>query len=309
MILQYAVVLCLICCTWGYHNDRPIIGVLAQETDSESKHYGDTYIPAAYFKYVEMGGARAVPIFVKKGQAYYDHIFSSINGVLFPGGGVNILTSEYAKAAQILYRSAIKANQNGDYFPLWGTCLGFQLLTALATGKDLMTEFDAENLMLPLNFSDGYKDSRLYGNLPDDVFHYLSKENVTTNYHHYGITPTDFQFSVDLTKYFRILSTNVDRNGKEFVSTIEGINYPIYGTQWHPEKPNFIWNIQDNINHGPDAIRVAQYAANFLVGEARKNGHRFNTIQEEIDALIENYSPVYHRDSTFADRYYFNYTS
>ncbi|XP_045214855.2 gamma-glutamyl hydrolase-like isoform X2 [Mercenaria mercenaria] len=316
MLLQYAVIVTFIPYIHGYSidarlstNARPIIGVLAQETDSESKHYGDTYIPAGYFKYLEMAGARAVPVFVKREPDYYDHIFKSINGVLFPGGGVDLINSEYAKAAKILYTAALKATAAGDYFPMWGTCLGFQLLTALATGKDLMSDFDAEDLAIPLNFSDGYQNSRLYGNLPEDVYYFLSKEDVTVNFHHYGITPTTFQLTSDLKKMFRVLSTNVDRNGKEFISTIEGIDYPIYGTQWHPEKPNFTWNSKDHINHGPEAIRVAQYVANFFVAEARKSGHRFSSQKEEIDALIENYNPVYHKDYTFEDRYYFNYTS
>lgn len=48
------------------------LGILAQETDSSlasyedatvgHPSYGDTYIPADYFQYIEMGGARGVPI-------------------------------------------------------------------------------------------------------------------------------------------------------------------------------------------------------------------------------------------------------
>ena len=38
-----------------------------------------------------------------------------------------------------------------------------------------------------------------------------------------------------------MLSTNVDRQNKAFVSFIEARNYPIYGTQFHPERPQFEW--------------------------------------------------------------------
>ena len=37
-----------------------------------------------------------------------------------------------------------------------------------------------------------------------------------------------------LTAFYNVLSVNKDRNGKEFVSTIEAKKYPIYGSQWHP---------------------------------------------------------------------------
>lgn len=316
MLLQYTVLLGVINCFHGYRidsrssaSDRPIIGVLAQETDPDSRHYGDTYIPAGYFKYLEMAGARAVPVFVKKGMDYYDYVFNSINGLLFPGGGVDILTSEYARAARIMYTKAVRVSGEGEHFPIWGTCLGFQLLTALASEKYLLTDFDAEDLALPLQFTNNYKDSRLFGNLPEDVFNYLSKKNVTENFHHFGITPTTFEQTYSLRSMFKVLSTNVDRNGKEFVSTIEGIDLPIYGTQWHPEKPNFTWNTKYHINHGPEAIRVAQYMANFFVNEARKSTHKFSSEKEEIDALIENYQPVFDKDYTFEDIYYFNLTS
>ena len=34
----------------------------------------------------------------------------------------------------------------------------------------------------------------------------------------------------------QVLSTNVGRNGTEFVSSMEHKTYPIYATQFHPEK-------------------------------------------------------------------------
>ena len=44
--------------------------------------------------------------------------------------------------------------------------------------------------------------------------------------------------------------------------------YPIYGTQWHPEKNPFQWT-DDNIPHDIDAVRVAQHMANFFVEEGK----------------------------------------
>ena len=35
---------------------------------------------------------------------------------------------------------------------------------------------------------------------------------------------------------FDVLSTNKDKKGTAFVSTIEAKKYPFYGVQWHPEK-------------------------------------------------------------------------
>ena len=43
--------------------------------------------------------------------------------------------------------------------------------------------------------------------------------------------------------------------------------YPIYGTQWHPEKNAFEWAPDQAINHSDHAVLIAQRAANFFVNE------------------------------------------
>ena len=37
------------------------------------------------------------------------------------------------------------------------------------------------------------------------------------------------------------LSTNIDQEGLEFISTIEAREFPFYGSQFHPEKIAFEW--------------------------------------------------------------------
>ena len=49
--------------------------------------------------------------------------FRSVNGALFPGG-----SGDLPRAARTMYSLAIKANRAGDYFPIWGTCDGFEWL-------------------------------------------------------------------------------------------------------------------------------------------------------------------------------------
>lgn len=51
---------------------------------------------------------------------------------------------------------------------------------------------------------------------------------------------------------------------------VSAYKYPIYGTQWHPEKNAFNWDPRYVINHDAHAVRVAQYFANFFVNEGRQ---------------------------------------
>ena len=47
------------------------------------------------------------------------------------------------------------------------------------------------------------------------------------------------------------------------------------------------------LDHSPDALRVAQYIANFFMVQARQNGQRFKTRHEEELNLILHRNPVY----------------
>lgn len=77
--------------------------------------------------------------------------------VLFPGGAASFSASGgYADAAWKLYQRAVSKNNAGDYFPVWGTCLGFELLTYVATRQhNILTACDSENVALPLKFKLG----------------------------------------------------------------------------------------------------------------------------------------------------------
>ena len=119
---------------------KPIIGVLTQPTkvSLDSPESGPAvsearaaagkegeYIAASYIKFVEAAGGRAVPIHYSADEATLINLAKSVNGILLPGGGVSLSnTSVYYQAGQALYNAAVKFNDAGEHFPIWGTCLG-----------------------------------------------------------------------------------------------------------------------------------------------------------------------------------------
>ncbi|KAM8882079.1 gamma-glutamyl hydrolase [Synchiropus picturatus] len=289
--------------TTAEKNDRPIIGVLAQDVFRPKPHQ-TAYLAASYVKYLEAAGARVVPIMVNRPQEEYEKLFNSINGVLFPGGSASIFSSGYQRAAKVFYNLAIEANDRGDYFPVWGTCLGFEQLAVLTSNKSVLVRTNTSGLPLPLNFTDEAKTSRIFKNFPAELMASLSTEPLTVNVHKWSLSVETLNKLDTLKKFYRVLSTNTD-GSIEFVSTFEAYDYPIYGTQWHPEKNAFEWT-KSYIPHTPTAVHVTFYTAEFLVSEARKNSHRFNSLDEERAALIYNYSPVYTGNSSvFEQKYYF----
>ena len=277
------------------YNNRPIIAVMAQSTKGESfEKFGQSYIAASYIKFLESSGARVVPIMNDLNEEDTEKLFYSVNGALFPGGGVNLITSGYARIGKQIFNLAKKSYDAGDYFPVWGTCLGNQFLSILASNDaQLLSRTDSENYTIPLNLSSNYRNSRLFHDMPEDLAKFVSTAPTTLNMHHYSVLVSTFKENEKLKDFFRILSTNNDRGGTEFVSTMEGIKYPMYGVQWHPEKNSFEWTINENIPHQEMSIKLTQYISNFFVNEARLSSHKFQTPEEETASLIYNYSPVY----------------
>ena len=277
------------------NNNRPIIAVMAQSTKGESfEKLGQSYIAASYIKFLESSGARVVPIMNDLNEEDTEKLFYSVNGALFPGGSVNLITSGYARIGKQIFNLAKKSYDGGDYFPIWGTCLGNQFLSILASNDvQLLSRTDTENYTIPLNLSSNYRNSRLFHDMPEDLAKFVSTAPTTLNMHHYSVLVSKYKENEKLMDFFRILSTNNDRGGTEFVSTMEGIKYPMYGVQWHPEKNSFEWTINENIPHQEMSIKLTQYISNFFVNEARLSNHKFQTPEEENASLIYNYSPVY----------------
>ncbi|XP_003974928.1 gamma-glutamyl hydrolase [Takifugu rubripes] len=287
-------------------NDRPVIGVLTQMVSDEAmKPFGRTYIPASYVKYIESGGGRVMPIRLTLRASEYKTIFGQINGLLFIGGAVDLQRSDYARVAKLFYSLALRANEAGDFFPIWGTCMGLQLLTVLVAGENLLSNTTAENLALPLNLTAEASSSRMFKGFPDDLMRALAQEPLTGNFHHYGVTVKTFLANTKLRSFFSILSTNVAANGAHFVSTMEGKKYPFYGVQWHPEVNRFQWKSGLSFPHSPHAIQLSSLLAEFFTNEGRRSLHHFEDPEEEASSLIYKYNPVYAANITGYEQIYF----
>ncbi|XP_059469922.1 gamma-glutamyl hydrolase-like [Neocloeon triangulifer] len=307
-LLRPIVVLALSAVCMGYaatvitapsSNNRPIIGVLSQELSrSLENEWGElnytSFIAASYVKFLESAGARVVPIKINREMSYYTDVINSINGLLIPGGANFYNTSGYGLAGEILYNLAIDLNNQGDYFPIWGTCLGFELLIYLMAGKDdPRIVCDAWDKADPLDFEIGFNKSKIFSPAPSSVVDILATEPVTANFHRWCVTK-ELLTEANIVNDIDILATSVDHEGLRYVAAFESKTYPFFAVQFHPEKPAYEWNIREkNIPHTANSIHVSSYFAEFFVNEARKSTHQFPTLEKERSSLIYNYAPTY----------------
>lgn len=77
--------------------------------------------------------------------------------MLFPGGATWFNeTGGYGDTGQILYDLALTLNRKGDYYPIFGICLGMELLAQVAIGgKEIRSDCSAKKLAIPLEFESG----------------------------------------------------------------------------------------------------------------------------------------------------------
>jgi len=282
--------LCLIQGQGTNATERPIIGVFTRLNRTTGEHY----IAASYVKWLESAGARAVPIHADMtSEEDLRVVFEQINGLLLPGGG----DGTSMEAAKLLWEMANTANESGDHFPIWGTCLGFEWMLELASSNNnndddagdkediVQSGFVADDVSLVLEFTKyGIRDSNMFAD--EDVQEICASDAVAYNHHQRGIEPDALLANEGLNDMFEITSISYDTNGRAFVSSMEAKDverYPYYAVQWHPEKNNFEYGTIEGteipyakgIRHTTDSIHVSQYLANVLVTESRRSQHEY----------------------------------
>tara|TARA_B100000575_G_scaffold294519_1_gene311031 strand:+ start:3424 stop:4425 length:1002 start_codon:yes stop_codon:yes gene_type:complete len=250
-----------------------VIGMITVPLSPGKKYFqvcGDSYISTAHVLWLQDAGLEVIPIpYTTDKHEWY---FNQINGLYLPSGGAFAMTQlDYYNCCKKFLNLSIEANKKGDYFPIWGGCMGMQQMMIIADGNDninnFLEKFDSfNNLNLPLLFTNEGINSRIMGistaknktekSYNEQFLLYLMSNDVTLNNHMLGLSPHKFKQSHNLNKSYKIVSYNFDRQGKKFISTIEHKKYPFYGVQWHPER-----------------ARDMDFFSVFFAKEAQKNKH------------------------------------
>ncbi|OMJ89509.1 hypothetical protein SteCoe_8305 [Stentor coeruleus] len=289
-------------------NNAPVIGILSLPNVPFQNFTinGTSYIASSYVKFLEMAGARVVPIRIDHSYAEFDYLFPRLNGILFTGGNITfwvnnsnvpILSPDYAAKGCYLYELVKKANDQGQFFPLWGTCAGFELLHVCANNQfATIGNFNGEPSYTQVHqFTSAAAVSKIFTELSlqfgQQIMNIMATQNVSLLSHIHGINPSIYQQFPNLPEMYNILSIMHDKSGSPFVGMIEARNYPIWGTQFHPEKNLYEWG-QNSIPHFYDAVVMTTYMANFFVSQARKNPNVFPQ-NELTPQLIYNWPPVF----------------
>ena len=66
----------------------------------------------------------------------------------------------------------------------------------------------------------------------------LQNSNTSFNVHHFGIDLDNWK-KFNIGNFYKIVSLSIDDEKNYVVSAMEGIQYPFYEVQFHPEKPTY----------------------------------------------------------------------
>lgn len=156
----------------GELTDKPVIGILTQTLEVEqinnTQFAGyNSYMMTAYVDYIQAAGARVVPLIVGEPREVTLEKLSKLNGVLFPGGG-----GDYLEYGRFIFETIKQYNDNGTYYPAWGTCLGFEMFAVYASDADtaILESYPIEHDSLTLKFTKDPRDTQMFGWLEDLAF-------------------------------------------------------------------------------------------------------------------------------------------
>ncbi|KAF0687653.1 Aste57867_20637 [Aphanomyces stellatus] len=248
---------------------NPVIAVLSLPSSTEP--HADETIESSYIKWIESAGGRAMRIPFHASNDDIAALLCAANGVLLPGGTDDVPPA----AAAFIFNHILALHENESHVPLWATGRAMSWLLQLKSGNNsILDVVNATNMSSVLAFPNGLiRGSRMFGYSP--VFDVMEAETAARSLEDGGIYPRHMAASPSLASFFKPLATAIDRQGQKYVAAIEGIDNPIYGVHFHPEKNAYDFG-HGSVDHSANAILSSQALAHFFVGEARRNNHRFD---------------------------------
>jgi len=227
------------------------VGILTIPHSSKIQ-YGTSHIMKTYVDWFEKRNVSVIPI--PFDTVSHKEYFGLVNGLVIPGG-----ETEFIIKNDIFIKTVVRfielSLHTKEYFPIWGTCFGFEILVMIIGGIKRLKPYPAHGFY-PISILDNAYTSKMLRNFSPRYLKYLVEQNSCNNNHEFGISTKDFMNNKHLTHFYSILATSKDENGNEYVALIEAKYYPIYGVQWHPERQK---NSSEFIN--------------FFISELSKNKH------------------------------------
>ena len=222
------------------HHKKPVIGMYGLvEPISDYEKYTKEAIDGGFVRWLEASGAEVVVIHIWYTHEQIISLLNQINGVLFSAGPRRPL--KYDEPWELKAKYIFDYAKNNG-IPIWGTCLGMQMITKfMADDNKPLDKYDNIGLK-KVELTNLAKESNLLSLFKEKDYDNLNNSETSFHIHKHGISPESFYSNKNLVENYDIIGYGYDKNGKKFVNIIEskkGLKHKIFGTQFHPEKNPF----------------------------------------------------------------------
>jgi len=263
---------------------KPIIGMYGLvEPINDYQNYTKEAIDGAFVRWFESSGAEIVVIHIWYTEEEITNLLKQINGVVFSAGFRRPLKLD--ESWELKARFIFEFAKNNS-IPIWGTCLGMQMITVFMSEDKYENIFDKYNNI-------GLESVELTNKADNSNILSLFKKNdiknieimpTTYHIHQRGVSPEKFNKNKILNKNYEIIAYGYDKDNKKFVNIIEskkGLSHIIYGTQFHAEKNPYERRKKYNEENTMDSLIRSQLLAMKFVEETRKNSNKFKSVEEK----------------------------
>lgn len=164
-----------------------------------------------YVRWLETCGATTLEITSPK----FD--MTRVQGVVWVGGSIETMAAPrtFLNTLRMTLEYAVAQNKAGICFPIWGMCLGFQLLALVQTGKLSAAKYFGTRTVQ-------FRASSMATAAATSL-------KVGTFRHNYSLRPP-------YPSYLTATSEESDALGP-YLTSFQFKKYPFYGVLWHAERP------------------------------------------------------------------------
>ena len=183
----------------------------------------------------------------------------------------------------------MEQNEKGHKFPIFCTCLGFQLASYLTSNYNpsIIQPINGNiDIIEPIDLTG--QESYLFKTFNKAQVEKMTKGHGVVFYHnHYAVKIDTFNQNQYLRKFWNLIATSTSPYNEEFVAMFEAKDYPFFAVQFHPEKNLYEWEVA--ADRSAEGTEIVQIMSNRFIDIARQNPNRFTSAEEFTDASIYNY--------------------
>jgi len=302
----------------------PVIAIISQPATTYNGKFPDagnnwSEVVGSYVDWVQQTGAEAAIIPFDMPWAVLTQVLSQTNGMVLPGGAAELVdaknnnqTTEYQNRLHSIINWAKKENKEGRYYPVWGTCLGFEELVISFSGNDgkaLQDGFNDQAKYHPVELYSDFWKSEFFGKLSvsNTLIKHVFDRPISYYYHSEGIDVKHFESIKALSNNIRILGSSNSDAGRKFGAIFEAKAFPMWFVQFHPEKHQFEKRESYKpMDRSESTIKVMSSFVFKLVELARPRSHVFDQIPTSIQSYFSYYkNPIWSPSKAFERIYMF----